>query len=60
MKMIRILCLIAGLFVYGLADQVIPSAYSVSPSDPMYLKKPYVNGAKFFHGGIIHEYNGKT
>jgi glyceraldehyde-3-phosphate dehydrogenase (NADP+) len=26
----------------------------------MYLKKPFVNGDKFFHGGVVHEFEGKV
>jgi glyceraldehyde-3-phosphate dehydrogenase (NADP+) len=51
---------LASVLMAATANKVVSSAYSIAPSDPIYAKKPYVNGAKFFHGGVVQDYDGKS
>ena len=39
---------------------VIKDPITVTKADPMYEKKPYVDGVKTFYGGDIQPYEGKV
>ena len=32
----------------------------VSENDPSFSRKPYIDGSKIFHGGVIYDYDGKS
>ena len=32
----------------------------VSENDPSFSQKPYIDGSKIFHGGVIYDYDGKS
>lgn len=56
-----ILALFIGALVASMAEKGNPQGkYSVSSADPALAKKPFVDGAKFFHGGVVHPYEGKV
>ena len=48
----------AALRMSGVAGNA--HKFTVKTSDPMYSKKPFINGAKIFHGGKVNDYQGNN
>jgi len=51
---------VLSLAVSGANLAAFTDKFTVRTKDPIYTKKPYVNGAKVFHGGLVKDYTGRS
>lgn len=64
MRIIFILALlvssVVSLAVSGAGLGAFADKYSIKTSDPLYAKRPFVDGAKIFHGGVVRPFEGRS